>query len=356
MLVLARARARAALEGEGHALRGNPRPGPGCPARCPGSGAESARSGGPRLSGAGRAPAPVSPAAGRTGRFAQGASSPGTRVRAAQPFGCRALCGRGAGSPRPISGAVPAAAPTGLSRVRSPPALQPLPSSTCGAAPARPAQPRRRSIPRALRLPPPPPPPPGAGGREGGGWAAGGWAVALGRRPPRPAPPPGLLRNLVAPRDSAPSQGVGPRRGVQCPRAPPRGRHPPPGLPPPLETRHGTPPAPCPLRGLSQRQSKHSACGTEGDLGATFSLQLQERGPRRGSDLPKDIHSALSPKSAESAMGTAVCPQKLPFILVGPLQGFGSGHPHHETDPTPAAGVLGSSVGKMGWGLPIRKR
>ena len=51
-------------------------------------------------------------------------------------------------------------------------------------------------------------------------------------------------------------------------------------------------------------------------------------------------------------MGTAVCHPEAPYHLAGPLQGVGSGYPHHENpDPTPAAGVLRA---KMGWGLPTR--
>ena len=80
----------------------------------------------------------------------------------------------------------------------------------------------------------------------------------------------------------------------------------------PLETRHWHTPAPCLPRDLAQYQSKHSACGTEG-TGATLRLQLQERGPRRGSDLPKDIRSALSLQNLRWARPCATL--KPPFIL-----------------------------------------
>lgn len=174
------------------ALRGNSAPRPGCP--CPVSGLR----GGERAVGRPQAlrsrlrAGSSLPVLGVQAGSPRGASSLGTRARAAQPLGVpRALRAARAHSPhlRRCSGG----RSDGASRVRSPPALQPLPAQhmrrplrarlSPGAAPFR----------GSARLPLPPPPPPGAGGREGGGWAAGGWAVALGRRPPRPAPPARLL-------------------------------------------------------------------------------------------------------------------------------------------------------------------
>lgn len=294
-----------------------------------------------------------SPSAGRTGRFAQGGFEPRDASQGtAAPRGA-ARSARGAGSLTPSPALLRRPLRRGLSRSLSAGSAA-APRAAHAAAPARPAQPRRRSIPRvcaaattaaaATRRG-------RAGGRGLGRRGLGGRSRAAPAPPrsPRPAPyvtlwPPGLG---AQPRGGGHGgvYGVPGRRPAVATRLP--------GSPSfPLETRHWHSPSPCPPRGLAQRQSKHSACGTEGTW-ATLRLQLQERGPRRGSDLPKDIHSALSPKSAESAMGTAVCPPEAPFHLAGPLQGFGSGHPHHEIpDPTPAAGVLGSSVGKDGLGSP----
>lgn len=109
------------------ALRETPRPGRGAPARCPGSGAESARSGGPRLSGDRCALAPVSQCWAYRPVRPGGFSSLGTRARAPQPLGCRALCARrGLFTPSPAR--CSGGRSDGASRVRSPPALQPLPA------------------------------------------------------------------------------------------------------------------------------------------------------------------------------------------------------------------------------------
>lgn len=137
-------RARAALEGEGHA-RCAESPGRGAPARCPRSGAESAGSGGPRLSGAGCALAQA-PAAGRRGRFAQGDFEPRDASRAtAAPRGA-ARGARGAGSLTPSPALLRRPLRRGLSRSLSAGSAA-APRAAHAAAPARPAQPRRRSIP-----------------------------------------------------------------------------------------------------------------------------------------------------------------------------------------------------------------
>lgn len=90
----------------------------------------------------------------------------------------------------PISGAAPAAAPTGPLAF----ALRPLgscsPRGTCGGPSAPGSAPAPLHSAGCAALLPVLGPPPGAGGREGGGWAAGGWAAALGRSrrclPPAP--------------------------------------------------------------------------------------------------------------------------------------------------------------------------
>lgn len=101
----------------------------------------------------------------------------------------------------PISGAAPAAAPTGPLAF----ALRPLgscsPRGTCGGPSAPGSAPAPLHSAGCAAPLPVSGPPPGAGGREGGGWAAGGWAAAIGRSrrclPPAPyvtSWPPGRRR------------------------------------------------------------------------------------------------------------------------------------------------------------------
>lgn len=188
----------------------------------------------------------------------------------------------------PISGAAPAAAPTGPLAF----AVRPLGScsprgSTCGgpSAPGSAPAPLHSAGCAASLLVSGPPP--GAGGREGGGWAAGGWAAALGRSrrclPPAPyvtSWPPGRRRRR-------PPGAGGAAACAELPHTPPHAAAQSPLLPAapssPGSTPH--PRAPC--------QAWHCASGgmsrllldlksqLAGTFLATLSLQMREPKPLR---------------------------------------------------------------------------
>lgn len=197
------------------------------------------------------------PGAGCRGALALGAPSPGDASRGpAAPLGLRA-----ARSHSPHLRRCSGCRSDGASRVRSPPALQPLPARhmrqpvrarlSPGAAPFR----------GAARLPPPPPPTPGAGGRAGS-WSPGAGLLCSGGIRPAPLPPPGSLRNLLAP--GAGAQPRGWERGRVCGvlPAPPRGLHPPPEHTPlPLSFGIGSPPPHAHPGARRSAASKHPACG-----------------------------------------------------------------------------------------------
>lgn len=188
----------------------------------------------------------------------------------------------------PISGAAPAAAPTGPLAFAVRPLGSCSPRGTCGgpSAPGSAPAPLHSAGCAASLLVSGPPP--GAGGREGGGWAAGGWAAALGRSrrclPPAPyvtSWPPGRRR-----RRRPPGAG-GAAACAELPHTPPHAAAQSPLLPAapssPGSTPH--PRAPC--------QAWHCASGgmsrllldlksqLAGTFLATLSLQMREPKPLR---------------------------------------------------------------------------